>query len=547
MLEGPDECNISGCGIPLPFYEPWNTPLFEFNNWSHVGNWTISSAYGNPAPSADFQWLPPTSDYDMPLTTPVINASSYTCATIWCDFDYKLEDRFATGDEFLTVQIFKNGSFTDLVEFANNGSVDWTSQHLELKGAKGKAFSVAFRANGTNTQDILHWYVDNIHIYAVCTPPTELGWYDINDKDVYLNWTPPSCKQGPPETWLTWDDGTNVDGIGLTAGGSFDVAAKWDASMISQLEGGSILKVKIWPNDDATYSFRAWEGDAGDVLIADQPFAPPTGDWYEYTCSPPVPIDVTKALWVGYNATHNAGYYPAGCDGGPNVAGYGMLANLGSGWEDLNAYFDYNWDIEVLIGTAKGTTKSVVLSSKPIVNANTQLSNSGKHDPIGQKQITETDASNLLGYNVYRLDPDSVNYYKRNQSLLSDTTFFETVPVYGQYHYFVTAVFETGDIDCESDSSNILPIDIVPGINDPINNGSIMVYPNPATDIVNVKSNYTISQIEVLNYIGQTVYNRTNLEAKTDKINVANFQTGVYFVKVTTDQGVRTVKITVTK
>jgi hypothetical protein len=74
-----------------------------------------------------------------------------------------------------------------------------------------------------------------------------------------------------------------------------------------------------------------------------------------------------------------------------------------------------------------------------------------------------------------------------------------------------------------------------------------MVYPNPATENVNVKSDYTISQIEVLNYIGQTVYNKTDVKAKVTKIDVANFQTGVYFVKVTTEQGVRTVKITVTK
>jgi hypothetical protein len=62
-----------------------------------------------------------------------------------------------------------------------------------------------------------------------------------------------------------------------------------------------------------------------------------------------------------------------------------------------------------------------------------------------------------------------------------------------------------------------------------------------------VKSDFTITNIEVLNYIGQTVYNRQNISEKSVKVNVASLTAGVYFVKVTTVEGIRTVKITVTK
>jgi hypothetical protein len=82
---------------------------------------------------------------------------------------------------------------------------------------------------------------------------------------------------------------------------------------------------------------------------------------------------------------------------------------------------------------------------------------------------------------------------------------------------------------------------------DQLNGGKISIYPNPATDNVFVKSDFTITNIEVLNYIGQTVYTRQNVSAKTVKVNVANLTTGVYFVKVTTVEGIKTVKITVTK
>jgi hypothetical protein len=77
--------------------------------------------------------------------------------------------------------------------------------------------------------------------------------------------------------------------------------------------------------------------------------------------------------------------------------------------------------------------------------------------------------------------------------------------------------------------------------------GKISIYPNPATENVFVKSDFTITNIEVLNYIGQTVYTKQNISEKTYKVNVANLTAGVYFVKVTTTEGIKTVKITVTK
>ncbi|MBL7138947.1 MAG: T9SS type A sorting domain-containing protein, partial [Bacteroidales bacterium] len=84
------------------------------------------------------------------------------------------------------------------------------------------------------------------------------------------------------------------------------------------------------------------------------------------------------------------------------------------------------------------------------------------------------------------------------------------------------------------------------GIND-LGAGSIRVFPNPATEIVNVQSDFTIHNIEVMNFLGQEVYTQSGVDARATKINVSNLQAGVYFVKVTTQQGVRAVKITVAR
>jgi hypothetical protein len=49
-----------------------------------------------------------------------------------------------------------------------------------------------------------------------------------------------------------------------------------------------------------------------------------------------------------------------------------------------------------------------------------------------------------------------------------------------------------------------------------------------------------------MNFIGQTVYTVSNVDSKTAKLNVVGFKSGVYFVKVSTTEGMRMVKITVT-
>ena len=151
-------------------------------------------------------------------------------------------------------------------------------------------------------------------------------------------------------------------------------------------------------------------------------------------------------------------------------------------------------------------------------------------------------ASSLQGYNVYRSDDNKVTYNKVNTAVVPGTTYTDMNVTYAKHYYYVTSVFT----ECNSDSSNVVLADVIVGI-DPISNvGGISIYPNPASDIVNVKSDNNITRIDVMNFVGQTVYANSDVTAKTSKINVSSFTAGVYFVKVTTSEGVRTVKITVT-
>jgi hypothetical protein len=80
-----------------------------------------------------------------------------------------------------------------------------------------------------------------------------------------------------------------------------------------------------------------------------------------------------------------------------------------------------------------------------------------------------------------------------------------------------------------------------------LDSDNLKVYPNPAKEILIIESASTIKAVEMMNFTGQTVYSNTMIDSKMLQVNVSAFAGGVYFVKITTDEGIRTVKITVTK
>ncbi|MCL2247150.1 MAG: T9SS type A sorting domain-containing protein, partial [Lentimicrobiaceae bacterium] len=82
------------------------------------------------------------------------------------------------------------------------------------------------------------------------------------------------------------------------------------------------------------------------------------------------------------------------------------------------------------------------------------------------------------------------------------------------------------------------------GIETYINGVHTTLFPNPATDLVNVTCNKTINTIQVINYNGQIVYSAPVNDDKTT-INTSNLSAGYYFVRVITDESAHSVKLIV--
>lgn len=71
---------------------------------------------------------------------------------------------------------------------------------------------------------------------------------------------------------------------------------------------------------------------------------------------------------------------------------------------------------------------------------------------------------------------------------------------------------------------------------------SVKMYPNPVSDIFNVSSDKTIENITFYNMLGQQVITM-NSSKSTEAIDLSNFQSGVYIVKVTVDGKVTTSRV----
>jgi len=62
----------------------------------------------------------------------------------------------------------------------------------------------------------------------------------------------------------------------------------------------------------------------------------------------------------------------------------------------------------------------------------------------------------------------------------------------------------------------------------------ISIYPNPANEILNIESNENIVDIKIYNGFGQIVFS-SSPQNNNLRINTSDFNSGIYFVKIKTE------------
>lgn len=144
----------------------------------------------------------------------------------------------------------------------------------------------------------------------------------------------------------------------------------------------------------------------------------------------------------------------------------------------------------------------------------------------------------LEGYHIYYAynddDFELLTFIEENQ-YLHMPEFTE-----GSYFYYLTAVYDIG----ESDPSAILEVNTTTTGIQPIDLISIVVFPNPATEYIQVSSEDEMDYLEIYSTNGQLI-RRINTRSSQTQINCESWDKGIYLLKIGTEKGVFTDKVSI--
>jgi hypothetical protein len=518
-MEAGPACASCVYGFILPFLEDWNSGTFDTNNWSaDAVNWEVTGQQGQDPPGASFTSNPQAMNYYFSLESFPFNLLDMSEGEIYVDFDLKLDASDASGTENMRLQAWnwENQLFETVREFGNDtGSFDWQKFHVDITPfALNQIIKIRFLATGSSTAHIQAWFIDNIEIYRSCFPPVNVeASGNPGEGYVDVTWDPPFGFFD--DQWIYWDDGINYSSIGSGAGIEFDVAARWEPSQLSSFYGAVLTEVAFVPGEEtAMYNIRIWTGEGPGNLVVSQPVYNFTiGSYNTVTLYNPLPIDITQELWVGY-AVYTTTGYPAGCDDGPAIDGYGNMINLG-GWQTLlqiDPELDYNWNIKAYL---ENSCKKMVLMHDQTGNKNREYSSGGFRD--------------FSHYEIFRSVEFGPYEYLDNTNEESYQDF--DVQLFIQsYCYKVRAIYSGESDTCISELSGESCTPVVPGELEKRKNTDLQVYPNPANAFLVIHSNQEINTVRLFDALGKEIYSE-----KSDKernIDVRNFPNGIYLLKI---------------
>lgn len=269
--------------------------------------------------------------------------------------------------------------------------------------------------------------------------------------------------------------------------------------------GCTINKIGIFFAGDpayCSYSLRVWVGGNADptsedfgpsdypLLVQDVPedAIPSPAAWKDIDLTTPIEINGSQNLWIGYEVTSNK-IYPAAVTT-PVHEGRGNVWHVDNSWATLSqneGLENYDWMIRATC-VAPELTYTVLEDGNPIA--------------------TDIEDGEFV---VDNYDPNAC--------------------------YQVTTTCENGQVsepsECAHPGTSIANID---------NAIAFSVYPNPATEVVTVATSQKAQKVEILNYLGQVIFAQA-VQDNTFTLNVANYANGVYFIRLTGEEGVSTQKL----
>jgi hypothetical protein len=200
--------------------------------------------------------------------------------------------------------------------------------------------------------------------------------------------------------------------------------------------------------------------------------------------------------------------------------------------EMVDPEVEYSYTVTAVYGSDESFPTPPFLITVPVPEDLEPLNPDAQHTGGGTILITWEAPDACLA-------PDEYSIY-RDGTMVGSTTDLEYTDEglgVGFYEYYIVAVYYFGE------SGSSAPAYVLVGIGE-ASASEFQIFPNPATDLVNVKSDYHVVTIEVLSNAGQVVYSK-DVESNNFQINVSSFERGIYYFRMKTDDQVILRKVTV--
>ncbi len=194
----------------------------------------------------------------------------------------------------------------------------------------------------------------------------------------------------------------------------------------------------------------------------------------------------------------------------------------------------------LVYGTYKGSNdrmgwlreEEVVISCNPVRDLAAEAIGDMPSVNLTWNKPESGSTGNLLGYRIEK-DGEVVEELTEATEYLDDAVVFDST-----YQYVVVALF---DDDCEAASE---PLAVTVTWDVCCDNGNVTkVYPNPAQDMLHVEG-IGLLQVEVYNIMGQSVL---SMNEGFETIDISHLQNGIYFVRLKSTEGEKTVKLVIKK
>ncbi len=206
----------------------------------------------------------------------------------------------------------------------------------------------------------------------------------------------------------------------------------------------------------------------------------------------------------------------------------------------VTAYALNQPDKNLVFGTYKGSNdrmgwireEEIVVSCNPVRDLEAETGGDVSQVYLHWTEPEPGSTGNLLGYLIQKNGELLQEFLEMPEYVDFEVEFFQT------YEYVVIAVF---DDNCESACAP-LSIELIPDAV-PEYSKEAKVYPNPAQNMLHFEGT-GLAEVEMFNIMGQSML---NINENIETVDISHLQNGIYFVRLKTNDGEKTVKLVIEK